>query len=39
MGPLLWARNTSTFEILEAGDPIVGWFERCLDLFDGLARI
>ena len=37
-GPFLWARNASSFEILEAEDPIVGWFERCLDLFGGLAR-
>lgn len=37
-GPFMWARNTSTFELMESGDPVAGWIERCLDLFDGLAR-
>ena len=37
-GPFMWARNTSTFALMESGDPVAGWIERCLDLFDGLAR-
>lgn len=37
-GPFLWARNASAFEVVEATDPVSAWLERCLDLFDGLAR-
>ena len=37
-GPFMWARNASPFEVLELDDPITAWCERCLDLFDGLAR-
>jgi glutathione S-transferase len=37
-GALQWARTTSAFPLLEAGDPVAGWFERCLDLHDGLGR-
>ena len=37
-GPFMWARNASAYAILETDDPITGWVERCLDLFDGLAR-
>lgn len=33
-----WARIVSTFELLEADDPMSSWRERMLDLFDGLAR-
>jgi glutathione S-transferase len=33
-----WARIVSTFELLEADDPMASWRERMLDLFDGLAR-
>ncbi len=37
-GSLQWPRCTSRFELLERGDPIFGWRERMLDLFDGLGR-
>lgn len=33
-----WARIVSTFELLEADDPMSSWRERMLDLFDGMAR-
>ena len=37
-GTLQWPRCVSRFELLEADDPIAGWRERMLDLFDGLGR-
>ncbi len=37
-GGLQWARCISSFEVLAADDPIGSWFERCLDLYDGLGR-
>ena len=37
-GALQWVRVTSTYEFLEPGDPILPWFERCLDLHDGIGR-
>ncbi len=37
-GAFQWARIMSTLRLLQADDPINGWFERCLDLFDGLGR-
>jgi glutathione S-transferase len=37
-GTLQWPRCVSRFELLAADDPIAGWRERMLDLFDGLAR-
>jgi len=37
-GALQWARSISRFRILADDDPIKAWFERCLDLYDGLAR-
>jgi glutathione S-transferase len=37
-GTLQWARCTSAFALVEAGDPIHAWFERCLDLHGGLGR-
>jgi glutathione S-transferase len=36
--PFQWARMVSDFRLLEEGDIIAGWIERCLDLYDGLAR-
>ncbi len=33
-----WAGIVSTFELLEADDPMSSWRERMLDLFDGMAR-
>jgi len=37
-GALQWARVTSSAKLLEADDPVQDWFERCLDLYDGLGR-
>lgn len=37
-GTLQWARCTSAYALLEAGDPVQAWFERCLDLHGGLGR-
>ncbi|GHC68733.1 glutathione S-transferase family protein [Limoniibacter endophyticus] len=37
-GALQWPRIMSTFETIPEGDPIHGWFERCLDLHEGLGR-
>ena len=37
-GALMWARVTSSFELLDSDDPICNWRERMLDLFDGLGR-
>ena len=37
-GGFQWARISSTFQLLTPDDPVHGWFERCLDLYDGLGR-
>jgi glutathione S-transferase len=37
-GALQWARMTSPFRLLADDDPVLAWFGRCLDLFDGLGR-
>lgn len=37
-GTLQWARITSPVAILAEDDPVHAWFERCLDLYDGLGR-
>lgn len=37
-GTLQWARLGSELQILEAGDPVLEWFEGCLDLFERLGR-
>jgi glutathione S-transferase len=37
-GALQWVRVVSPFRFLEKGDPVAAWFERCLDLHDGLGR-
>lgn len=37
-GPLQWARIVSPKTIVQAGDPVTDWFERCLDLYDGVGR-
>ena len=37
-GALQWARMVSTFALLAPDDPVAAWFERCLDLHDGLGR-
>ena len=36
--PFQWARMVSDFPLLEDSDPVKRWFERCLDLYGGLAR-
>ncbi|WP_321504296.1 glutathione S-transferase family protein [Breoghania sp.] len=37
-GTLQWPRVASDFQLLEAGDPVSEWFERCLDLHNHLGR-
>jgi glutathione S-transferase len=38
-GPLQWARVASAFPLLDAAnDPVVDWFERCLDRHDGIGH-
>lgn len=37
-GALQWARTTSAFRLLADDDPVLAWFDRCLDLYDGLGR-
>jgi glutathione S-transferase len=37
-GMLQWVRVVSPFRILEDGDSVSNWFERCLDLHDALGR-
>lgn len=38
LSPFIWARTVSPFALVEAGDPVHAWFQRILDLYDGLAR-
>ena len=35
---LQWTRVMSPFKLIADDDPVNGWFERCLDLFDGMGR-
>ncbi|WAJ28285.1 glutathione S-transferase family protein [Antarcticirhabdus aurantiaca] len=35
---LQWARVTTSFKILAVDDPVLAWFERCLDLHGGAGR-
>ncbi|WP_342642506.1 glutathione S-transferase N-terminal domain-containing protein [Rhodoligotrophos ferricapiens] len=37
-GTLQWARVVSPRMLIAADDPLAPWFERCLDLFEGMAR-
>jgi glutathione S-transferase len=37
-GALQWARIVSPHRLLAAGDVVTDWFERCLDLHDGMGR-
>jgi glutathione S-transferase len=37
-GPFQWARMVSDFPLLAEDDPVASWFDRCLDLYDGMAR-
>ena len=38
MSPLQWARIVDPAPVLEAGDSLLPWFDRMLDLFGGFAR-
>jgi glutathione S-transferase len=37
-GLMQWARVISRAEVLEDGDAVAAWFERVLDLYDGVGR-
>jgi glutathione S-transferase len=37
-GSLMWVRIICTIPLLEAGDPVLAWQDRMLDLFGGLCR-
>ena len=37
-GLLQWSRVTSRTQALEDGDVMAGWFDRMLDLYDGVGR-
>lgn len=37
-GALQWLRVSSPYAILEEGDVVTDWFNRCLDLHDGIGR-
>lgn len=37
-GAFQWVRVMSPFKVLDDGDPVSAWFERLLDLYDGLGR-
>jgi glutathione S-transferase len=37
-GAFQWVRSISDYAMIETDDPIHGWRERMLDLYDGLAR-
>ncbi|WP_419910604.1 glutathione S-transferase family protein [Hoeflea sp.] len=37
-GAFQWARVCSAEQLLESGDPVADWFERCLDLHHGAGR-
>lgn len=37
-GAFQWARVISPLRLVTDDDPIAGWFQRCLDLYDGLGR-
>ncbi len=35
---LQWTRVMSPFRLIADDDPVNVWFERCLDLYDGMGR-
>lgn len=37
-GGFQWARVSSAYPVLAADDGVHAWFERCLDLYEGLGR-
>lgn len=38
-GALQWLRITAGAEVFAPDDPVAHWFERCLDLHDGVGRL
>lgn len=37
-GAFMWARTVTQLALLEAADPLQGWRERMLDLYEGMGR-
>ncbi|TPK93656.1 glutathione S-transferase family protein [Mesorhizobium sp. B2-4-12] len=37
-GALQWARIATSYQLLDDGDVVAQWFDRCLDLHGGLGR-
>ena len=37
-GALQWVRVTSKFDLFSGNEDVGAWFERCLDLHNGLGR-
>lgn len=37
-GAFQWVRVLTPFRLLDDGDPVLDWFERCLDLHGAIAR-
>ena len=37
-GAFMWARVVSTADLVSNADPVYGWIERMLDLYDGMGR-
>ena len=37
-GAFQWSRVVSPFRLLDTDDPVLKWFGRCLNLYDGLGR-
>lgn len=38
MGSFIWSRKMSPFALVTPDDPVHAWMNRCLDLYDGMAR-
>ena len=38
VGVLLWVASVSTLPLLNADDPVVAWYERLRDMYDGLGN-
>ena len=37
-GAFQWARVVSSYQLIADDDPVSAWFQRCLDLHDGIGR-
>lgn len=37
-GTFQWLRVSSSLQMIDSNHPAMAWFDRCLDLFDGLGR-